>query len=283
MSFDLYIKESYADVKINSPWSAQVHDSFDFFVNENDEDHSDLSFIYKMDNFSIIHHYDDSPALLLSDFQKEKVGLKQALSCEINQVQNKKNHENSINKSNNINPFCHDKMEKYSYGIHKSTQIQVTSKESSRLSDASNGDPSQNSSKHLKESAKRKVGRKPENLGLVLRKDVVLKTLLRKIRTWFQKDFSLFTGFKTMNDNENAGIYSECLKKYSSEKIFSSQSETFLFYLSGLMSSKNTEQQVFSEHGLFYESDEKKKLIKFSRVREIHGLLYKFSNTKLKK
>jgi hypothetical protein len=107
-----------------------------------------------MDNFSIIHHYDDSPALLPSDFQKEKVGLKQSLSCEINQVQIKKNHENSINKSKNINQLCHDRMEKYSYGIRKSTQIQVTSKESSRLSDASNGDPPQNSSKHLKESPK---------------------------------------------------------------------------------------------------------------------------------
>jgi hypothetical protein len=86
-----------------------------------------------------------------------------------------------------------------------------------------------------------------------------------------------------MNDNKNAGIFGECLKKYFSENFSSSQSETFLFYLSSLMSSKNTEQQVFSEHGLFYESDDDRKLIKFNRVREVHGLLYKFSNTKLKK
>jgi hypothetical protein len=169
-----------------------------------------------------------------------------------------------------------------SNSIQKSTEIQATSKKSSNLSNNSKDVPSQNSIKYSKKSEKRSPGRKPENLGLIQRKDVVLKTILRKIRNWLWKDFTSFADFKSMNDNNNQVIYSERLKKYSSEKFSSNQSETFLFYLSSLMSSKNTEQQVSLEHGLFYEAEEKRRSKKVDRVREVHGLLYKFSYTKLK-
>jgi phosphomevalonate kinase len=42
----------------------------------------------------------------------------------------------------------------------------------------------------------KKSGRKPQNLGLSQRKDVVLKTLLRKMRFFFWNDFNSFSGFK---------------------------------------------------------------------------------------
>jgi hypothetical protein len=285
MSFDRFINESFANAKLHTFWNAQANDSFDFFAKANEGEHSDLSFIYQMDDFSIIHHYEDTPALLLSDTQEEKVELKQTISCK-NKLKRIEEEipENRISKSDSINPFCHDSLEEKedSNGIQKSTQFQATSKRSSSLSDASKDAPARNSQEHFKESAKRSAGRKPENLGLMQRKDVVLKTILRKIRTWFWKDFTSVADFKSVKDNKNEVIYSEWLKKYSSEKFSSNQSETFMFYLSSLMSSKNTEQQVSLEHGLFYEAEEKKRSRKLNRVREVHGLLYKFSYTKLK-
>jgi hypothetical protein len=194
-----------------------------------------------------------------------------------------------MNFSHSKNEFCHDKMEKDSNCIEKSTQILTPSKRSSSLSDVTKDAP-QKTSKNIKNSqrkeilkkSERRLGRKPENLGLKQRKNVVLKTLLRKMRTWFWNDFTFFTCFETRKDVEDAVVYGEWLKKYSSEKFSSNKSQTFLFYLSNLMSSKSTEQQVSSEHGLFYEAEEKKRSNKFNKVRNFHGLLYKFSYKKLK-
>jgi hypothetical protein len=284
MPFDSYLIESFLNAKFKTFWNEQVHDSLDFFTEANDEEHSDLSFIYKIDNFSIIHHYENTPVLPQSDVQKKLGEIKKKLSCENKQTRIEEEElENSMNKQDNIGAFWHDSLEKDSNDIQNSTRIQELSKKSSILSDASKVTPSQFSRLNSRKSEKRRPGRKPENLGLVQRKDVVLKTILRNIRSWFLKDLSSFAGLKMMKNNENVVIYSEWLKKYSKEKFSSNQSQTFLFYLSSLMSSKNTEQQVSLDHGLFYEAEEKKRSKQLAIVMKVHSLLYKFSYTKLKK
>ena len=48
---------------------------------------------------------------------------------------------------------------------------------------------------------KKKVGRKPANTGMKKRKDVVLKTVLRKIRNLMRKDFLRHSGYFKMKRN----------------------------------------------------------------------------------
>jgi hypothetical protein len=87
MFLDNFIRESFLNDKIYIFRDKQAHDSFDLFPKDNDADHSDLSFIHEIDNFCIIHHYEDTSALLLSDAKKGKIGVKQILSSENKQAQ----------------------------------------------------------------------------------------------------------------------------------------------------------------------------------------------------
>lgn len=59
-------------------------------------------------------------------------------------------------------------------------------------------------------TSRKKIGRKPENLGLTQRKDVVFKTLLRKMRAYALNDFNSYTRFKgAKQSNGSETLYCE--------------------------------------------------------------------------
>jgi hypothetical protein len=141
--------------------------------------------------------------------------------------------------------------------------------------------------KGTEKSQSKKVGRKPENLELIQRKDVIIKTLLRKMRTSLWKDFKSFTLFKSKKSKIlDPLFYDKCLRKYAVEKLNLPARNSLLFYLSCIISPKNSEELLSAENSCAYEekhSKKSKKSKKLSEIKEVYNVLYQYSHAKFKR
>ena len=130
---------------------------------------------------------------------------------------------------------------------------------------------------------KKKVGRKPLNTGLTLRKDVVLKTVLRKIRTFYWSDFNAVTRFKLYKHRKAADYYETCIKRYVSLRMGMKCSRGYLFAFGSFMSSKEVHKLLnIKTSSLFTPLLERRNQMR-EDSEEVYDTLYKFSFSKYSK
>lgn len=128
-----------------------------------------------------------------------------------------------------------------------------------------------------------KAGRKPLNTGLKLRKDVVLKTILRKIRTFYWSDFNEITRFKVYKHRKEEDFYETCLKRYITTRLGIECSPEYLFALGSFMSSRDVEKLLATKTSLLYTLDPNRRNEMIKGNDEVHETLYKFSFSKYQK
>ena len=132
-------------------------------------------------------------------------------------------------------------------------------------------------------AARKRAGRKRENLGLTQRKDVVLKTLLRKMRTSLWEEFNSFTRFKHKRNKTGPLQYDIWLDIFAREKLGVLANAAYLFYLSILMSTRQTEEVVSFKHSSIYKQSDEERAQQFDEIKQVHEVLYKFSYSKFKR
>lgn len=126
-------------------------------------------------------------------------------------------------------------------------------------------------------SGKKKAGRKPQNTGLTLRKDLVLKTLLRRIRNYYWKDFKTCTKFNTRKAKEDITAIEECLQEYAYKRFKAADNQELIFWLGSIMSTKNSRNLFIAALNNFDSSAASMKDTIAEKVEEVHQVLYKFS------
>lgn len=127
---------------------------------------------------------------------------------------------------------------------------------------------------------KKKVGRKPLNTGLTLRKDVVLKSLLRRIRNFYWDDFNEITKFKNYKYRRDANHFEVCLKEYISLRLRVNYDGDYLITTGNFISSKDTSKLISNRTSSLYTEDEETRNQMLLENKEVHHTLYKFSFSK---
>ena len=125
---------------------------------------------------------------------------------------------------------------------------------------------------------RKKIGRKRENTGLRNRKDVVLKTLLRKIRNHFWQDLNSETRYYKHKRNRGSLYYERCLRNYIENKLGEVASKDFMFIFGSIVSHSDMEQLIIKGSTNLFEQEESENLLK--QIKDIHQILYKFSVSK---
>jgi hypothetical protein len=278
MSNQTYMKPQ--DLQSYLSFGNNAQDNFAFFEHEIKDDYSEFISFVNSDSYVIIEHSDDEPEHLQNiqhskkklqyqiDFmQLEKKDSREKQDCEATEeFQQKIQQQNSIIKeiavvkTNCTNRKIFDK---------KSTES---------LSDVNNDASNKENMKNTKSF--KKTGRRPENLGLTKRKDVIIKTLLRKMKKYFWRDFTSFSGLKSKGDPNAAFSFGQSLLKYSNEKLNFNESNGCLFFLSSLMSPKYT-GDLLSREDFFRNL--KNNLQTQNKLKMIHDVLYKFTYSQFKK
>jgi hypothetical protein len=265
MSYEDYMKDCLFQQEISSSCDVQIHGSFVHFDRNFQDEYSDLMSALGINdmqspqlldtqiNISLTNaqladdSWINSKGLYFGECENEPEIFSEA--CDNSFEQRKITHDNS-HETSLIAQFQMDEKEdsnKSSIEIHSGTKVEYSN---------------QKISKSLKKIIKGRVGRRPENLGLTQRKDVLLKTLLRKMRTFLWSDFNSFTCFKANKSKQPSSYYHTCLRAYSSERLNEPADDTFLFYLSSIMSSRNTEELLLEEESSSWECLRENKLQK---------------------
>ena len=121
---------------------------------------------------------------------------------------------------------------------------------------------------------KKKAGRKPINTGMKKRKDVVLKTVLRKIRYSIKKDFVHRSKYFKMMRQSRIRRMKELMNTYISNAMNSNPSEKMIETLCAFICSEDYEIYLKNENS------ESNLLVFKHQVDEIKEALYKFSFSK---
>lgn len=108
------------------------------------------------------------------------------------------------------------------------------------------------------------------------RKDVIIKTLLRKCRKFYLKDFNKQTGYlKTVKRKFGSSIYKTLLEEYLT-KVFGVQgNEALLIFMGAFLYQQDLEDNLDLFVGPNFGPTEIKKL-----VTSVHEILYKYSHLK---
>jgi hypothetical protein len=123
--------------------------------------------------------------------------------------------------------------------------------------------------------------KKPQSLPFALskkRKDVLLKTVLRKCRKFLQQSINQHTGFVCSKKAKSDDPLYECLQKFSSDtKEFepTHQSMDILFYLGALLYPQDTKRNVMKFGGGLSKKQ------RLDLIQKVHDVLYKYSHEKL--
>jgi hypothetical protein len=103
------------------------------------------------------------------------------------------------------------------------------------------------------------------------------------MRTFLWSDFNSFTCFKVNKSKQPSSYYHTCLCAYSSERLNEPADDDFLFYLSSIMSSRNTEEFLLKEESSSWECSRENKSKKLNEIKSISDVFFKFSSSKMKK
>ena len=115
----------------------------------------------------------------------------------------------------------------------------------------------------------KRLGRPPILTGLSKRKDVVLKALLRRIRTYFWKDLNAKTKYLNKKKYKGASIFNDCLTFYIENILKEVATSEFLHILGSFISSNEMKALITANIKLGLEKkDQKSNRIKMAD--EIH-------------
>ena len=138
-----------------------------------------------------------------------------------------------------------------------------------------NGSNSQNTTK--KPKAKKKVGRKPLGLGLVKRKDVVYKSVLRQIRNYFWTGLNDHTKYQARKSRRDESFYYECLDDYISKALKVEVSDQIILLVGSFASPRDMEALIKKDPYKIYPKS------KIEKCRSIHKTLYLFNQKRFEK
>ena len=144
-----------------------------------------------------------------------------------------------------------------------------------KIKSPQNGSNSQNTPK--KPKAKKKVGRKPLGLGLVKRKDVVYKSVLRQIRNYFWKGLNDHTKYQARKSRRDESFYYECLDDYISKALKVNVSDHIILLVGSFASPRDMEALIKKDPYKIYPKS------KIEKCRSIHNTLYLFNQKRFEK
>ena len=122
---------------------------------------------------------------------------------------------------------------------------------------------------------RRGQGRPPENTGLGKRKDVVLKNLFRKIKTFIWKDLNLQTRYSIRKKNKRINFYQKCLTFYIKNILEDEATPRNLFMLGSLLYWKDMKTLMKANpNSVFGTKDQASKKIR--EVDQIHTNKFMF-------
>lgn len=113
------------------------------------------------------------------------------------------------------------------------------------------------------------------------RKDVILKTILRKCRRVLQDEFNELTGYFANRKMQGHQFLKDCITKFHDSLPNKPEQLDLLFYLGSVLYPQEMSRGV----DCFFESDknERVKLRKFYRakIQKVHDVLYRYSHEKM--
>lgn len=113
------------------------------------------------------------------------------------------------------------------------------------------------------------------------RKDVILKTILRKCRRILQDDFNDLTGYFANRKMQGHQFLKDCIQKFHDSIPNKPESLDLLFYLGAIL----YPQEMIRGVDCFFESEKKERVKqrKFYRakIQKVHDVLYRYSHEKM--
>jgi hypothetical protein len=265
--------------------------SYEYFYKDFEQEYSDLTdelglkefdtykFAYENSNFmtgpKLVNKEIISPQ---NEIHEKECEIEiNAKNCQNNAVLSKVTLNDSSQKNNTILDE--------NQGVKQLNQQNVEILRWKKISEdnETNGNSSKDSSESVPTSRRKGAGRKRLNLGLTQRKDVVLKALLRKMRTSLWEKFNSVTLFKEKRNMKGPLHYDICLRLFAREKLGELANDAFLFYLSILMSTKKTEELVSFKFSSLYKRTDEERSQQLEEISQVHEVLYKFSCSKFKR
>ena len=125
-----------------------------------------------------------------------------------------------------------------------------------------------------------KLGRKPIITGLILRKYVVLKSLLRKIHSFYWKDIKQETQYLKHKSKSGVQVYEKCLQLYIQNKFQEEPSDDFVLTLGSIACSRDMEEFLRSKSQMIFMTNQESYDNQLVKVSSIHETLSKFSFSK---
>ena len=127
---------------------------------------------------------------------------------------------------------------------------------------------------------RKKIGRKRLNTGLKQRKDVVLKSLLRKIRHYFWNQLKNTTKYMKQKKRRGIEYYERCLETYIQSELNEDVSRELVFVLGSIASPVDMKELITHKQRTQPEGDQELLKNELRRIDEIYEILYKFSFAK---
>ena len=127
---------------------------------------------------------------------------------------------------------------------------------------------------------KKKRGRKCLNEEFKTRKDVVLKTLLRKMHRFFWHEFNVTTEFMKIRRDRRVNFFEACLESYINLKINAEATHNLIFLLGCITNSKEMEKSL---HLRTNTRPERIKAQLLKDTSDVHDTLNNFAVSKLSK
>lgn len=124
---------------------------------------------------------------------------------------------------------------------------------------------------------KKRGRKKTTNKLFSRRKDVIIKTLLRKCRRFFQKEFNLKTNYLKLKRKMDASFYRVCLAKYIRNELNFEPTDELIIFLGALLYQQDLEKAIdtFVTPGFDVASIKKE-------LEIVHEILYKYSHEKFR-
>ena len=110
-------------------------------------------------------------------------------------------------------------------------------------------------------SIRKKIGRKPDISGLHQRKDIVLKSLLRKIHSFYWRDINNETKYLKNKQKRGVLFYEACLKQYIQSKFNKEPTDDFVLTLGGFACWKEMKRLILNKSSKDITKIEKKEYI----------------------
>ena len=124
---------------------------------------------------------------------------------------------------------------------------------------------------------KKKVGRKPLNIGLTKRKDVVFKTVLRKVRNFIRNSLNEITRYQAKKSRRDYSFYYECLTECVSKVLGLPATDKIIFLVGSLACPKDMATFISKDP---YQTYPKSKI---EKCQGIHTALYQFNHKRYQK